>query len=102
MRRRTRGFTLLETVIYIALLTLIMGGTLAATYELLSGQSRASGHNTTQEEGGFVLGKFAWAMGQIVTITTPSSGTTQNLDIETVSGQVELCLTGAAILMREG
>jgi len=104
MHRRTRGFTLLETVIYIALLTLIMGGTLAATYELLSGQSRASGHNTTQEEGSFVLGKFAWAMGQITATSTPSivSPHTNDLDITTVSGRVQLCLASSAIWIRQG
>src|SRR3989344_8176953 len=99
MRRRTRGFTLLETIVYIALLTLIMGGTLAATYELLSGQGRASGRNTTQEEGGFVLGKFAWAMGQIVTIVTPASGTTPELDITTADGPFKLCLAGSAVML---
>ena len=95
----TREFTLLETVIYIALLTLIMGGTLAATYELLSGQGRASGRNTTEEEGGFVLGKFAWMMGQITATSSPSIGTphTNSLDITTVSGPIKLCLVNSAI-----
>jgi len=85
-----RGFTLIETVIYIALLTLIMGGTLAATYELLSGQGRASGHNTTEQEGNFVLGKFAWAMGQITATSTPGLTSpdykADNLDITIYGG----------------
>ena len=106
----SRGFTLLETVIYIALLTLIMGGTLAATYQLLSGQGRASGHNTTQEEGSFLLGKFAWAMGQITATSTPSivSSNTHNLDI-TINGSTNIkmrrdeaaCAHNGAIEMSE-
>jgi prepilin-type N-terminal cleavage/methylation domain-containing protein len=97
----TRGFTLIEMIVYVALLTLVMGGTLAATYELLSGQGRASGHNTTEEEGSFVLGKFAFAMGQITATSTPSIGSpnTHTLDITTTSGPFKLCLINSAIRM---
>lgn len=96
---------MIEMVVYIALLTLVMGGTLAATYQLLSGQGRASGHNTTEEEGSFVLGKFAWGMGQITTpITSPTAVSTHPapLDITTASGRVQMCFAGSTIWIREG
>lgn len=87
-----RGFTLLEVVIYIALLSIVMGGTLAATFQLLEGQSKASGHDTTEEEGSFVLQKLSWMMGQASTsdaISSPASGVVRILEGD--GTHVEMC-----------
>ena len=96
MAHVTRGFTLLETLIYIALLAVIMGGTLAAVYNVLQGAGRVSAHNTTQEEGNFVLRKIDWALSSASNIVVaPSTLTVGRYDGNTVdfrinSGVVEM------------
>ncbi len=57
-----RGFTLIETIIYIALLAFIMGGALSATYSIIENAGRLDANAVTQEEGNFVLRKINWAL----------------------------------------
>src|SRR6266404_3191432 len=56
------GFTLIETLIYIALFGIIIGGVSVCVYTLIS----ASGHDQTgimlEQEGDFLLGKLSWAL----------------------------------------
>ena len=111
MTRSTRGpalmkegFTLIEVVIYIALLSLIIGGSLAAAYELLQGQQRAGGHDTVEAEGSFVLSKFNAAMGTITATSTPSrtSPYTADLDITLAAGRYQMCLASGIVYVRRG
>lgn len=60
-----RGFTLIEAIIYIALLGLIMTGAVATAYQLLSGAGSLATKNTAGEEGNFVLRKLDWALSSI-------------------------------------
>lgn len=97
-----KGFTLLEVAIYIALLSLIIGGSLAAAFGLLQGESKAGGHDTIESEGGFVIAKFDAAMGQIIATSTPSKANpyTATLDIMTNEGRLQMCLAGGSIYLR--
>jgi hypothetical protein len=94
--RYARGFTLLEMVVYIALLTLILGGTLAAAYQLLAGESRVGNHEAIEEEGGFVMRKIVWMMNEATTsasIVAPVAGASGNtLSVERADGTlVQMC-----------
>ncbi len=80
-----RGFTLIETVIYIALLGLIMSGAVMMSYQLLQGSGSTSARSTVQDEGGFVLRKLSWALsgatdisggGSALTVTRADGNTT--------------------------
>lgn len=57
-----KGFTLIEAIIYTALLGLLMAGAVAATYQLLQGSSTTSANTTVQDEGNFVVRKLDWAL----------------------------------------
>lgn len=72
-----RGFTLIETIIYIALLGLLMGGGVVVAYQLLQGTGTVDTKNTVQEEGNFVLAKMRYALGS-------ASG------VDSVSGALEI------------
>lgn len=104
MTTSSRGFTLLEAVIYIALLSFIIGGSLAAAFGLLRGESKVGGHNTTLGEGGFVMGKFDAAMGQVTATSTPSKASpyTTALDITTNGGRFQMCLASSIVYVRRG
>jgi type II secretory pathway pseudopilin PulG len=57
----TRGFSLIETIIYIALLGFIMSGAVITAYQVTQSSSVVSGKNVSQEEGSFVLRKLEQA-----------------------------------------
>jgi hypothetical protein len=52
-----RGFTLLEAVIYLALLTVLMGGAVVVGYGIDRNQASDDAVIVVQEEGAFVLAK---------------------------------------------
>ncbi len=77
-----RGFTLIETVLYIALLGILMTSALLGSYSLIESTSRTSTGTATQEEGSFVRRKLEWAMAGMT--TSPSivnSGCNSTLSI---------------------
>lgn len=98
----SRGFTLIEAIVYLALLSLIMVGALATTYELLQGASRVDSRNVAAEEGNFVLRKLDWAMGGAQAVIAPSSGNwASSARILRYDGTiVELCVANDTIWIR--
>lgn len=93
-----RGFTLIEAVIYIALLALIVGGAVLAAYRLIDSGAITATHTTVQDEGDFVLRKLSWALSGASDVSgSGSSLTVTRYDGTTVYFQ----LTGTTIQMRE-
>lgn len=77
-----RGFTLIETVLYVALLAIFMTGALIGSYNLVTSASRTSSSALAQEEGAFVEKKLEWAMaGMTSTPTVGGSGCSGTLTI---------------------
>ena len=72
--KNTAGFTLIETVIYIAILAFLMGGGMTAGFYIIdSGQKNKTDINT-QAEGYFLLRKIEWALTGASSISvTPTS-----------------------------
>lgn len=99
MRRNNKnGFTLIETVIYIALLGLLMTGVVATAYQLLQGSATISVKTAVQDEGSFVLRKIEWAMSGASDISgSGSSLTVSRYDGNTVSFR----LNGTAVEVKE-
>ena len=71
---KNRGFTLLETMIYIALFGLIMSGAVIGSFNLIE----SSNHNVTstgiQEEGAFINRKINWALSIAQSISPDPNG----------------------------
>ena len=61
-RKKETGFTLIETLIYIALFGIILTGVITAAYPLITGADRLSQRVTAESEAAFVLHKIAWAL----------------------------------------
>lgn len=77
-----KGFTLLETIIYIALFSILITSGFIACYDLISGTDRVNGSTRTQEEGNFVLRKMEWSLSSLDPAYPPTvggSGCNQNL-----------------------
>ena len=74
----SRGFTLIEVIIYIALFSLLMGTAFVTAFQLIDGSGKISIKNTAQSEGNFVLRKINWAMTNASFISISGSELTIN------------------------
>lgn len=72
--KNQQGFTLIETLIYLALFGIIMGGVGVVAYAVIEAAGRGQTRITMQEEGDFLFGKLNWALAGASNATvTPSS-----------------------------
>lgn len=71
----SRGFTLLETIIYIGLFGVLMSGVLVAVYQLIDGGVHNMQRVAIQEEGLFINRKISWALAGATGVTAPDAKT---------------------------
>jgi hypothetical protein len=64
-----RGFTLIESIIYMALLAFIMTSVLTTVYLLMQGGASLEAKTATQDEGNFVMRKLDWVFGNMQDIS---------------------------------
>jgi prepilin-type N-terminal cleavage/methylation domain-containing protein len=77
-----RGFTLIEMVVYIALMGLLMTGVLVCAFDLIQSSQKTGGKTAVQEEGTFALRKIQWAFADMSAAPTlGGSGCTQTISI---------------------
>ncbi len=74
-----RGFTIIETLIYLALFALIIGGFIVSVYALFASGDRNQTKDMLQEEKNFLVAKINWAMSGAQTISSPSAGTSGSI-----------------------
>lgn len=73
-RKSEEGFTLIETLIYIALYAIIMSGVVVSVYSIFESSAHNQIKAIVQEEGSFLVGKIDWALTGVSSITTPAAG----------------------------
>lgn len=85
--KSARGFTLIETIIYLALFSIIIGGVLVSAYQIIQASTQSQENALVQEEVQFLMGKIRWAMTGAETINDPIPGNFgSNLNIDQYSG----------------
>lgn len=95
----SKGFTLIETIVYIGLFSVIMTTGLLTVNQLLQSGAQTSGKATIQSEENFVLRKIAWALSGASSVSAPSPSA---LTVTRYDGNtVDFRLRGTAIEMRE-
>lgn len=94
-----RGFSLIEAIIYIALLGFLMAGSIASAYQITQNSHLLSGKNTVQEEGSFVLRKVDHAFAGARDITV--SGTTLTI-YPYIGSNIVFTLSGTSIFVNRG
>ena len=72
---KASGFTLLETIIYLALFSVLMSGALLAVYQLLESTAINQTALSVQAEALFVNQKFSWALSGATEVLVVSSTT---------------------------
>jgi Tfp pilus assembly protein PilE len=89
-----RGFTLVETLVYIALFGILVGGFVVSAYALFESNNRNLAKASLQQEKDFVVGKINWALSGAVTNPTITGN---SISITKYDGTVvSLGLSGAA------
>ena len=67
-----KGFTLIETIVYLALFSILMGGAIVAAFNIFESAGRQQTHTMLQEEGNFLIAKINeavyWCEELIVTV----------------------------------
>jgi prepilin-type N-terminal cleavage/methylation domain-containing protein len=106
--RAQKGFTLIETLVYLALFTVVMGGGLTAVYGIIESESRSSGQVELAEEANFLLAKIdrllADADAAAGGVVAPSVGAGPALTVH-VFGEatsVSLALSGTNMVLIRG
>lgn len=69
-----KGFTLIETIIYIALLAFLMGAGISTAFFVIDSSQKNKSDVNEQAEGNFILRKLDWALTGATDVS--ASGTT--------------------------
>lgn len=80
-----KGFTLIETIIYIALFSFLITGGIIACYQIISSNDSLNQKTRTEEEGNFVSRKMAWAFSGLDSTVSPTisgSGCSQSISVQ--------------------
>lgn len=81
-KNNSAGFTLVETLIYIALFSIVIGGGMVAAYEIMQGTQAGNNQVILQEEANFIYRKINWALtgASSVNVTSNSLSLTKNIN----------------------
>lgn len=71
-----RGFTLIETILYLTMFGILLGGGLVSAYSIIQTSTNNAALAHRQAEGQFILQKLRWALSDATAINSPSAGTT--------------------------
>ncbi len=74
-RKTNTGFTLIETLIYVALFFVMIGGSLGAVYQIIQSSNAANARIVVNDEANFLLRKINWALtgASNVSVTIPQN-----------------------------
>lgn len=99
--KKQKGFTLIETLIYLALFAILMSGIGVTVYAVIEGAGRGQTKIMVQEEGGFLLGKINWALAGASSATaTPSTLTISRYNYPL--NPLVFGLNGTTMTLKEG
>lgn len=73
--KKQEGFTLIETLIYIAFFAVLVGSLLGITFQTIDNSARLSKKITIQQEANFILRKIEWAINNAQSVVSPDSNT---------------------------
>lgn len=75
MKRKQKtnaGFTLIETLIYVALFVIMLGGSLGAVYQIIQSSNAANAKMIMNDEANFLLRKINWALAGASNVSVPT------------------------------
>lgn len=70
-----RGFTLIETMVYLALYAILIGGAITAAFGMFESAERNQMKAMVELEGIYLIGKIDWALTGATTVDVSPTGT---------------------------
>jgi type II secretory pathway pseudopilin PulG len=67
-----KGFTLIETIIYIALFFIIIGGGMVGAYQIVQNTDRTEARTVLEQDSNFILRKIDWAITGAINVNVVS------------------------------
>ncbi len=102
--KNARAFTLIETVVYLGLFSIIMGGVLVSAYNLIESGQRTQAVIGTQEEGIFLNRKLQWAISGATSASTlgPDTLVLTRPDLPANENPLTFTTTGTGLTLKRG
>lgn len=69
-----RAFTIIETLIYLGLFSILIGGAVVGAFNIFQSAGREQTHAILQEDGNFIIGKIQWAVSGAQSVNQPGGG----------------------------
>ena len=91
--KNQNGFTLIETIIYLALFAMIIGGGMVAAYQIIEASFAAHNHIALQEEANFLIHKIDWVLTGATVINVSSDTLTVTKSISGTATALTLTLS---------
>lgn len=107
MKRNIRsGVTLIEILIYIALMSITVSGSLLIVFNLIEGSDKLNNAAKIEEEANFIFKKFEWAFLDASDINSPAEGdSAQSVSVNKTnfgSNPIIFDLSSESITMKAG
>jgi type II secretory pathway pseudopilin PulG len=106
MQSKETGFTLIETIIYSAIVSMAIAATLFIVYQIIDSRYKILARVEVEEEAQFLMGKVKWVLSSIDKINTPSLGATSSVlsvdKLNFLSNPVILSASGTDVFISYG
>lgn len=76
---KNKGFTLIETLIYSALIALIIATVVFSLYQFVTSGEKLSAKTIIEEEANFIFKKLSWGLTGAASVNSPASGATSTV-----------------------
>lgn len=96
------GFTLIESVIYLALFAIIIGGGMTAAYQIIVATQAAHNHIILNQEANFLIKKIDWGLHGATGISASGSTLTMTNTISGNPTQLVFSKDGAVLMLKRG
>jgi len=99
-----QGFTLIETIIYVAIVGGFITTSILLTYQIIDFSDSLEKQRELGENQRFLVQKLNWVLSGVSTITTPTTGNTSaTLDINKIGiGQLVVDASGDVVRLKTG
>jgi hypothetical protein len=98
MRQKKNAFTLIETLVYLALFSFLMTGIIVVVYSIFESSDRNQTKIMVQQEGDFLIAKISWAVSAVkgFNISSPTELSVEKYDtLGTGTTKMVISLSGA-------
>lgn len=97
------GFTLIETLVYVALFGLLMSGVVVSVMGIVEGGYRLEARTLLHDEGTFLLAKINWATTGGVILNPPlGAQSATELEVSKHDGTITITLVSDSLVLKRG